>query len=488
MTARGRRWATLPAVLAVVLSGVTLAPAASAKGATTSTTVAPVPKKWDPRLKPIADKVAELRKLKFEHPVAAEFLGDAAFEKKVAVDHSKLTKTDKEDIARSQGQLRALGLIGPDVDILGAVESLQQSGVLAYYEPKTQLITVKGTDLSNVSTRVTVAHELTHALQDQHFDLQKLSKNAAKAHGSTALQTLVEGDAVRTENAYKETLSNADQQAYTRQNAEVSKQAQSEITAKGVPDTLSVLFQAPYVLGRSMLMSVIAKDQEQGVDKLFEDPPVADASFVTPSTLLDHRTFQHVPTPALQKGEKRSGKADVFGSLALFQVLASRLDNATALSAADAWDGDAMATFTRKGQTCLRATFAGKGTDGIATLTDAWKQWAAQVPAGTAVVDGTADRVTVTACDPGAAATAIPNPPFGSLVYLDGRDSLFSGLLQSGAPTDVATCSADALVRDPVFAPIVTAAGTDPNAEPDPATITALQARVRDIVAGCRTT
>ncbi len=293
---------------------------------------------------------------------------------------------------------------------------------------------------------------------------------------------------MRTENAYEETLSNADQQAYTSENAEVSKQAQTEITAKGVPDTLSVLFQAPYVLGRSMLTSVIAKDQEQGVDKLFEDPPVADASFVTPSTLLDHRTFQHVTTPALQKGEKRSGKADVFGSLALFQVLASRLDNATALSAADAWDGDAMITFTRRGQTCLRATFAGKGTDGIATLNDAWKQWAAQVPADTAAVDGTADRVTVTACDPGAAATAIPNPPFGSLVYLDGRDSLFSGLLQSGAPTDVASCSADALVRDPVFAPIVTAAGTDPNAEPDPATITALQARVRDIVAGCQTT
>ncbi len=140
------------AVLAVVLSGVALAPTASAKDTATSTTVAPVPKKWDPRLKPIADKVAELRKLKFEHPVAAEFLDDAAFEKKVAVDHSKLTKEDKESIARSQGQLRAVGLIGPDVDILGAVESLQQSGVLAYYEPKTQLITVKGTDLANVST------------------------------------------------------------------------------------------------------------------------------------------------------------------------------------------------------------------------------------------------------------------------------------------------------------------------------------------------
>jgi hypothetical protein len=145
-----------------------------------------------------------------------------------------------------------------------------------------------------------------------------------------------------------------------------------------------------------------------------------------------------------------------------------------------------MVTFTRKEQTCLRATFAGKGTAGVRALKDAWKQWATQVPAGTATVDGRASRVTVTACDPGSAATAIPNPPFGSLTYLVGRDSLFAGLLQSGAPTKAASCVSDALVRDPVFAPLVTAAGTDPNAEPDQATITALRARVQELVAQCR--
>jgi hypothetical protein len=333
---------------------------------------------------------------------------------------------------------------------------------------------------------VTVAHELTHALQDQHFDLVALRKAAAKAHGSTALQTVVEGDARRIEHEYEQTLSASDQQAYETQSAQISSQGQSEITAKGVPDSLTVLFQAPYVLGPSMLQAVIAKEDEKGVDALFEDPPFADASFVTPSTLLEHRTFQTVDPPALQQGEKRAGKADVFGSLSLFQVLASRLDNATALSAADAWDGDSTLTFTTKGQTCLRAAFAGKGTDGVRTLTDAWTRWAAQVPPGTATVDSTADRVTVTACDPGSAATAIPNPPFGSLVYLSGRDILFAGLLEGGAPTKAATCVADTLVRDPVFAPIVTAAGVDPNAAPDPASVAALRARVQEIVAQCR--
>ena len=37
---------------------------------------------------------------------------------------------------------------------------------------------MRGTTL-DVEHRVTIAHELTHVLQDQHFDLPKLQKQAA---------------------------------------------------------------------------------------------------------------------------------------------------------------------------------------------------------------------------------------------------------------------------------------------------------------------
>ena len=106
------------------------------------------------------------------------------------------------------------------------------------------------------------------------------------------------------------------------------------------------------------------------------------------------------------------------------------------------------------------------------------------MPPGTATVDSTADRVTVTACDPGSAATAIPNPPFGSLVYLSGRDPVRRAAA-GRRPTKAGHVRRRTLVRDPVFAPIVTAAGADPNAAPDPASVAALRARVQEIVAQC---
>ena len=464
--------------MTLALGVVGVGPAAAARRSST-------PASWDSRIKPIAEEVEKLRDLDFEHPVAAEFLDDAKFEKRVQVDKGKLTKSDKADIERSQGQLRSVGLIGPDVDIIDATSSLQSSGVLAYYSPKTKKITVKGTNLDDIDMRVTVAHELTHALQDQHFDLQKLEKAATKHHGSTALRTLIEGDAVRIQNDYVDSLSASDKEAYETQSADASRQARDEIEAKGVPDSLTVFFEAPYALGQPMLDAVIGKESESGIDALFKDPPTADAAYVTPSTVLDHRTFQHVKTPALQEGEKRSGKPDVFGSLALFQVLASRIDNATALSAADAWDGDAMITFSRTGTTCLRATFAGRGTQGKGTIADALNRWAAEMPSGSAKVVPAHDRVTLTTCDPGSAATEVANQPLASLIYLSTRDGLFAELIKSGASTEVATCSSDTVVRDPVFAPLLDASANDPSAEPDDELIGAVRSRVSAIVADC---
>src|SRR5690349_6038079 len=238
----------LACMMLLVVGAAAIVTAPTGAGAANTATTASAPKSWDPRLEPIANKVAELRKLNFVHPVAAEFLDDAAFEKKVAVDKGKLTKQDKADIERAQGQLRAVGLIGQDVDILDAMSSLQTSGVLAYYDPDTKKITVKGKSIDDPATRVTVAHELTHALQDQHFDLQKLEKEAAKAHASTPLRTVVEGDAVRIQDDYAASLSKADQDAYEQERSNASQQARSEVDAKGVPESLSVLFEAPYDL------------------------------------------------------------------------------------------------------------------------------------------------------------------------------------------------------------------------------------------------
>ena len=403
----------------------------------------------------------------------------------MAVDKGKLTKSDKEDIERSQAQLRAVGLIGPDVDIVDAVSSLQTSGVAAYYSPKDKKITIKAHERRTTSRpRGTIAHELTHALQDQRFDLRKLQKAAKKVHGSTALQTVVEGDAVRIQDDYVRSLSEDDQAAYERERAAKAATAQTEYKANDVPESLSVLFEAPYDLGPSMLEAVLTKKGVDGIDALFEKPPVADASFVTPTTVLEDRVYPVLDPPKLQTGETRSGKPDVFGALALYQMLASRLDAGVALTAADAWGGDAMVTFTRDGTTCLRSTFQGTNAEGTTAIGDALTQWAALMPAGAATVDRTPEQATLTACDPGAGATEGANGAMKGLVYLASRDSFFAGLLQVNT-VEVADCTANRLVRDPAFQPVLDAATADPTAAPDEELVTSVRSRLFELIDEC---
>jgi hypothetical protein len=482
----GRRVGLVALVLAVLVLAVLVLPTTGVAHAKATSTTAPTPDEWDPRIEPIAHEVEKLRQLDFEHPVAVEFLGDAAFEKRVAVDKGKLSAADTRSAERSQSQLRAVGLIGPDVDLLDATSSLQQSGVLAYYSDSAKSITVKGKNVDDIATRVTVAHELTHALQDQHFDLTALQRKAAKTHSGTVLRTVIEGDAVRIQDDYVDTLSKDDQAKYATDSAQRGNDARTEASDAGVPESLTVLFEAPYDLGPLMLDAVLAEKKDAGIDELFRHPPTSDSAYLTPSTLLDGSTFRSVPTPKLRDGEKRAGSSDSFGAFALYQVLASRIDPATALTAADGWGGDSMITFTKGDTTCLRSSFVGRDDDQTAAIGAALSQWATQMPAGSAEVEP-GPPITLTACDPGAAGTEAPNRALEALLLAATRDGLFLEALKASAPVKVALCTSDTLVRDPSFTPLLQALVLNPNAEPEADALASFRARVPDVFRECST-
>ena len=83
------------------------------------------------------------------------------------------------------------------LDLLG-----EQVG--AFYDQHThELFTFSEHPLTNSQNQVVMAHELTHALQDQHFDLLKLPLEA-KGNDDRALaaSALVEGDATLVMNQY----------------------------------------------------------------------------------------------------------------------------------------------------------------------------------------------------------------------------------------------------------------------------------------------
>jgi hypothetical protein len=439
---------------------------------------------WNLRVLPIAKEVEKLRGLKFERPVPVTFLSDAAFEKKVRVDKGKLSASDKAEIERSEAQMRAVGLLPDGVNLIDAVSSLQTSGALAYYDPKTKRATVRGEQL-DVATKVTLAHELTHALQDQHFGLEKLQRTARRKHGSAALTALVEGDAVRVQQLYAAQLPSAERAAYAASGSSGAEDALREARAAGVPDSLVVLFQSPYALGPLMLEFVQAAKGGHAIDGLFRHPPTADSAFLTPSTLVDGSTVTNVSPPALQAGERADGKPDVFGSFALYLILAARSDPVAALAVSDGWAGDAMITFTRNDTTCVRASFAGRTPEAGTAIFGALRDWVASGTPGAADVQQDGSLTSFTACDPGAAGSATPDRSFAALTVAAVRNTFLAKLATQGVSVAVAGCTANGVVADPAFRPLLDAAAADPNAVPDAVLLTPFQQSVASIATQC---
>ena len=439
---------------------------------------------WDPRVLPVAKEVEKLRGLKFEQPVPVDFLTDAAFRERIAASVDHLTEGEQADVRRSEAGLRAIGLLPGDVDLLDAQRSLRQAGTLAFYDPDTKRATVRGKRLG-VMARVTLAHELTHALQDQHFDLGAMRQAAERRHGSTAVRALIEGDAVRVQNLYVDALSTGQRREYERARNAAASGALDEARGKGVPDSLVVLLETPYTLGPAMLELVQAEKGERGIDALFRDPPSDDASFVTPVTLVDGSQTRAVFPPGLGAGEERDGPTDSFGSLALYLMLAERADPVATLPVVDGWGGDAMVSFRRDGTSCLRANIAGRDAAAQAAIDGALAQWVAAAPEGSAELGHDASVATLTACDPGPDAAAVPDHSFAAFTVAAVRNQLLGELAAAGMPTKVASCTANGVVADPAFRPVLDAAIAHPDRTPESSILRPFQQRVLAIATAC---
>ena len=71
--------------------------------------------------------------------------------------------------------LSAFDFIQPDFDIYQFTVSLLTEQVAGFYDPETdEFVIVSDEDAFGALEQLTPAHEYTHALQDQHFDLERL--------------------------------------------------------------------------------------------------------------------------------------------------------------------------------------------------------------------------------------------------------------------------------------------------------------------------
>ena len=114
----------------------------------------------------------------------------------IADQRASMTGEDIESLIDDERLLKRLELIPPDLDILEVIDRLAGEEVAGYYRPVEQDVSIVDTFASDGPIgRLVIAHELVHALQDQHYDLDATIDAAAPGDEQAAILALTEGDA-----------------------------------------------------------------------------------------------------------------------------------------------------------------------------------------------------------------------------------------------------------------------------------------------------
>jgi len=388
-----RRGAVAIAVLAAVTMGAVAGVAvAQRRGSQPS-----YPAAWDPRVAPLAAFVQSQRGLKWKHPVKVEFLAPAKFEARMAKESSPGAKS------MSQAQIaldvmRAIGVASGNIDLGKAAQQFAQSDVVGQYVDSDRTVYVSGDQLTPYVQSV-LAHELTHALQAQYFDLEKM--RSGHADDDSAVTALIEGDAVRVQNAYEQSLSQADQDLLIQEQQQTSGQATTQNTQSGIPQFMIDQAEFPYDFGPTFVAALVAKDGNHQVDAAFKNPPVLDGQIVDPETFIPGAGVPKVTTPPLPKGAHQALPATGFGEVPLLEMLGDQIGFDQAWSAVQGWTQDQMVAYSQNGTVCANIAVLNDSPDSAASLLQAARAWASHLSSASARQSGA--TVDFHACDPGPA-------------------------------------------------------------------------------------
>lgn len=434
----GGKYVALAAVLILVAAAVVvwqysslrtssgIAAGSGAASATTATTAA-FPAAWDARVAPIAAFVEQQRHLAYAHPVRVDFLADDVF----GQQYEKTVQRSRADADRQAALYRLQGLIGPTFDLYHLEPRLLAGLVFGLYDPDTKRVIVRGDTMTPI-VRVVLAHELTHALQDQHFDLARDFTSSGQQHG---YRTTVEADAVSVEAAYEATMSTADQAA-----ADDAKDTGSLSPAelKAYPPALYDFESFPYTIGPSFLEAVRAARGQAGVDEALANPPTQDAELLQPDRYLNPPAMVTLIPPGVGQNERLLQRADL-GEFGLLEVLASHGPFAPAWFALESYSNDVGIAYTVDGTVCQRVAVSFIRPAGATQFVTAAATWTKAVPGAKVTRNG--DTVQLEACDPGVAAP--PPPTVSVLVRVAFRADGLRGLQSAVAKKQITASRAD---------------------------------------------
>lgn len=267
----------------------------------------------------------------------------------VAYVKKQLAEEIPPAVVRAQNELLfALGVVPESFDYEKSLLELMGSQLAGFYDPKQKTMYLSR-DLPPLEREATLAHELVHALQDQHYDLEKKIKFKEDATDEqSAIHALAEGDA--TSAMLDHVLAVRGLRAIDVSEEVISLEARGAIElsmqAVDVPSILKRSVISPYVDGLLFVNWARRKGGWAGVDAIWREPPTTTEQLLHPEKLGSREKAEVIPLPSASAGGPDEVMyRDVLGEQSLRILFEEWMPRRAAIEAARDWAGDRLVVF-----------------------------------------------------------------------------------------------------------------------------------------------
>ena len=258
----------------------------------------------------------------------------------------------RAQFARRSVAWDTIGVIPDGTSLRDAYERYGSGQVIGYYDTVTGELKFTGSESPSPLERITLAHELTHAIDDQRFGLERLDVLGAKCRDedAAAALALVEGNATFFMLRWAQTFLSAAEQVQVGIEA-----AMQDTSTEGIPPFVTRLQAWPYEQGMRFISALDSRGGLDAVDEAFRDLPASTEQIIHPERYPnDAPTPVDVPDLSAALGE---GWEDLdvmaIGEAWLQIALGLRLDGADAGAAAAGWDGGTYRAWSDGSETAV---------------------------------------------------------------------------------------------------------------------------------------
>lgn len=268
------------------------------------------------------------------------------------------TKIPQDRMQHEAVLYRMLGIIPKEFAYVEGIVKLYTSQLGGYYEPVDEYYAMAEWMPAPLQLSIAV-HELTHALQDQHYNLDTMMDHRSQESDLLAARSaLVEGDASavmidfsRQQMGQRPLAEESSVAAILMQNIAGSMISSSLHDA---PPALQGMLIFPYVSGLRFAHSLLKEGGYQAIDRAYRKLPESTEHILHPEVYLrGERGFIDVPIPTVPEGIRVASSKPVFvdrlGEFFVSTVLGLQLPPQQASAAATGWGGDRIALYSLQG-------------------------------------------------------------------------------------------------------------------------------------------